>query len=206
MGNGASWGKTKVFQKTADLWKNSKEQYSDDRLKAHIKEVYSTLDAICNSPFPEKVKKQRIESERLVASGSFVILCRILTSLLQTERQSDSNGGTQGGEDKGELLNHTLWSVAIASENCDQVCKAVLENLHLITALVSRLESMFQLESSDEKTLKVRTRHWLRHWKRHWLRHWIHHWLCHWLIVISLCIFKALKLYQFRAKITFPII
>ena len=169
MGNGASLGRTKLFKKTTDIWKNSEERYTDDRLKAHIKEVYSDLVATCNSPFPEKVKKQRIESEGLVTSGSFAILCRILTGLLQTERQSDSDGGTQGGEDKGELLNHTLWSVAIASENCDQVCKAVLEDLNLIMALVSRLESTFQLECSDEKTLKVRTRHWLRHWLRHWI-------------------------------------
>ena len=150
-----------LFDKTHDVWQKRKTSSSDVKLNKHLKEVYDCLHATENFPLAKKVERQKKEGERLVCSGSLVVLCERLIALLKKEEQDDQDGGTVDSGN-GEALKHVLWSVAIAAENCHQVCQAVLHNPDLLTTLASRLEAMVQLfERSDSKQLKV-SRHWYR--------------------------------------------
>lgn len=159
MGSAASLKKD-IFYKTPDVWQKCKESHRDDELNTHLKEVYDYLDTTDEiSPLAEKVKRQSKVGKRLVSSGCLSILSEKLIALLQEEEQDDQDGGTVDRGD-GEVLNHVLWSVAIATEICDQVCQVILENRDLLTRLVSKLKAMVQLfECSSNKPLKVR-RHW----------------------------------------------
>ena len=151
-----------LFDKTHDVWQKRKASSSDVKLNKHLKEVYDYLDTTDKiSPLAEKVKRQSKVGKRLVSSGCLSILSEKLIALLQEEEQDDQDGGTVDSGN-GEALKHVLRSVAIAAENCHQVCQAVLHNPDLLTTLASRLEAMVQLfERSDSKLLKV-SRHWYR--------------------------------------------
>ena len=140
----------KLFEQTEFIYRTEPE--SSDKFKEHLKQIYDHLQKIDSESFKAKVKKKKEEGHIFIESRSFSVIVAESLAYLQSNEQGGI--GSEGNPEKDQC--NALFSIALATDGSDEVCKSVLRYPGLLPALLSKMDQiLLSLKTSQETSQKT---------------------------------------------------